>query len=550
MEAAVARKTSRSMSPEASPHWREAAVWQSAPHAYWQALLYFNIYRSVVVLLFLMLLVSGWSSAEESSPVPALFPYGVGAYLASSLLAYLPLFYRWPAYPIQVSMCVVLDVVCLSLLMFSSGGVGSGFDLLLLVSVFGNGLLAGRPFYYLYAALAVIAVLFEETYRYFSRPWMEADFMHAGLFCLAFFAIAWGCARLSRRISASASLAERRRRELERVSKLTDQIVRLMETGIVVLDRGMRVRLINQAACRLLNVPENSQGSPLSEFGAPGLIHLMTEDSHGVTRQPIRHELRVHGRDLQVSVVLMRDTEGGYLLLLEEAEILHRRARVAKEASLARLTAGISHEIRNPLGAIGHAVQLLGESGSLGGEERRLVRIVDRQARRMNVIVESVMQLGRGHPPRFERIAVGRWLDGFARELRELKRLTREDVLVRTEACPPLAADTTQLHQVLWNLSENGLRYSTAQPLLEFSCGLERDTDTPYVEVADHGPGIEERYVERLFEPFFSTEREGSGLGLYLANELCRANRATLRLQENTPQGCRFRILFQYYDAP
>ena len=113
-----------------------------------------------------------------------------------------------------------------------------------------------------------------------------------------------------------------------------------------------------------------------------------------------------------------------------------------------------------------------------------------------------------------------------------------------TPADMQIRMDRGQFQQVLWNLCENGLRYSRTRPKLELRCGVLPSSQRPYLDVIDHGPGIPVQVEDNLFEPFFTTEKTGTGLGLYIAAELCESNQASLGLYSNTAEGCCFRINF------
>lgn len=218
-----------------------------------------------------------------------------------------------------------------------------------------------------------------------------------------------------------------------------------------------------------------------------------------------------------------------------------------KLASLGRLTASIAHEVRNPLGAISHAGQLLSESPALNDEERRLTVIIEEHSRRVNSIVEDILRISRRRQSRTERIDMSRWLEDFRSEFLLRYNLAPADVVLELDDGPIAAGmDPDQLHQVLWNLCENGLRYSRGSPLLLIRGGVQRDTGRPYVEVVDQGPGVAAEAREQLFEPFFTTEAAGTGLGLYIARELCESNQALLQLRYAGPGGSCFRIDFAH----
>ena len=236
----------------------------------------------------------------------------------------------------------------------------------------------------------------------------------------------------------------------------------------------------------------------------------------------------------------------GVLVFLEDASGLAQRAQQLKLAGLGRLAASIAHEIRNPLGAISHAGQLLDESNNLDKGDRRLTHMIRDNAERMNAIIEDVLQLGRGKPAEPERVALAPWLDGFVTDFVTTNVSARDTIAVSVEPEDlEVRFDPNQLRQVVWNLCENGLRHGNGGPGLELKARMGEQTWRPYLEVQDHGEGIPVEVEEQIFEPFYTTRVDGTGLGLYLARELCEGNQASLNLMRGQ-QGGRFRITFSH----
>jgi two-component system sensor histidine kinase PilS (NtrC family) len=159
------------------------------------------------------------------------------------------------------------------------------------------------------------------------------------------------------------------------------------------------------------------------------------------------------------------------------------------------------------------------------------------------------MMIGRREVAVSESFVLRGWLEKFQNELRERHALD-ETALVSEWQDRDLTVrmDKSQLHQVLWNLCENALRYSLREPRLCFVCGIQRENARPFIDIIDTGPGMTDEVAEQIFEPFFTGERTGTGLGLYIARELCEANQAALTLQSHGASGCRFRILFAHPD--
>ena len=268
----------------------------------------------------------------------------------------------------------------------------------------------------------------------------------------------------------------------------------------------------------------------------------------GDSRQNLIIRADGNEHELEIAFIKLKQNNNYQVLVfIEDIAELRQRAQHLKLASLGRLTASIAHEVRNPLGAINHAGQLLHESQSLLDEDKRLVEIINEHSVRVNNIIENVMSISRREQSTLEKVQINLWLVEFINELNSRLNLTddaielkinKEDMIIKM--------DPTQLNQILWNLCENALRYSDGEPLLTIYCDINNDTQRPYIDVIDTGGGMSEEIKNNLFEPFFTTETQGSGLGLYLARELCEANQATLSLQSSSSEGSVFRVSFMH----
>jgi two-component system sensor histidine kinase PilS (NtrC family) len=238
----------------------------------------------------------------------------------------------------------------------------------------------------------------------------------------------------------------------------------------------------------------------------------------------------------------------GTLIVLEDATDITQQMQQLKLASLGRLTASIAHEIRNPLGAISHAAQLLDESRHVDQADRRLTEIIRDHSRRMNTIVENVLQLSRRENSQPQTFDLAPWLQHFVEELRAVEHLEPDQVTL--DVSPQdvtVHIDPSHLQQVLWNLCQNAIQHGAGQghvPKLMLRGGITAESPAPYVDVIDNGGGIDPQTVQQIFDPFYTTSSNGTGLGLYIARELCEINRARLNYIAVPTGGSCFRISF------
>jgi two-component system sensor histidine kinase PilS (NtrC family) len=508
----------------------------------WRALTYFNAYRFLVAFLFASLYWIGQLPEPLGSHDETLFAAVVHVYVLFSLSAMFLLQLQRPRYTLQVAAHVCTDIVAITLLMYASAGLDSGFGMLLVIAVAGGALLAPGRIGFLFAAIAAIAVLGHEAYLQFKFAIPQHNYTHAGFLGITFFLTAVIGNALAARVQESEALAHQRSIDLQSLAQLNEHIVQHLQSGIVVLDEELRVTVLNNAAGRLLGAGA-AVGRPIGDL-SPELESRVRNWMNGAEDRTVVVPMSRGGTELQASFGRLKAEDRlNILIFMEDVATLRQRAQQMKLASLGRLTASIAHEVRNPLGAISHAGQLLSESSALSGEERRLTAIIEEHSRRVNGIVEDIMSLSRRNRTQLEKLDLRDWLDEFRTEFLRRQRLDPPAVAVEFDARKVEARmDPDQLHQVLWNLCENGIRYSRRMPLLTLRCGVRADSERPYIDVIDTGPGIAADAREQLFEPFFTTEPDGTGLGLYIARELCEANQATLHVSPVDGGGSCFRV--------
>jgi two-component system sensor histidine kinase PilS (NtrC family) len=308
------------------------------------------------------------------------------------------------------------------------------------------------------------------------------------------------------------------------------------------------VRVMNQAAARLLD-PERpvplEQGRKLADYHqelARQFENWRDTGSHARTPIHISDEAPQIIADFRV---LQDSGQREALVFLQDYSLVTREAQSLKLASLGRLTASIAHEIRNPLGAVSHAAQLLSEAEDLGSDERAMASIIQSHARRMNDVIENVLQISRRQPPNPQQLALKGWLQNFVEEYRQTLAEPAEIKLTLPEEWIEIRIDPAHLERVLGNLLDNALRHSRlATGTAGAHIVVQKDflANRCLLDIVDQGPGVPEAEQAKLFEPFYTTVDKGTGLGLYLSKELCEINNATLVYRPTEKRESCFRI--------
>ncbi|WP_052063575.1 sensor histidine kinase [Nitrincola sp. A-D6] len=516
----------------------------------WRITRLLTVYRIVLALLLMLLITTGYLPEPLGASAPRLFLIASSVYVVVTLLAIYPLLLRTPDYTWQVYFYTCVDILVFTLMMHASGGVVSGVGMLLVVSIANASmLLAGRMSVF-FAALASLAVLGEQFYSQIYVSASAYNYSMAGLLGLTLIVTSVLATVLARQARESADLAHARGVDLANMSELTEQVISQMATGVLVVDERHHVRLVNEAARRLLDAPSQMLGTSLQQFSTELNLQLLLWRNQGL-QSTEKHSIETLPASLLVQMIRVGrasdETKTDVLIFLEDAAAVNDQSQQLRLAALGRLTAGIAHEIRNPLSAIRHAGELLAESDQLPVEDQRLTDIIQENTSRVNRIVEDVLQLGNRDRVSREKINLNKWLENFVEEI----------YCVYPEACSVLKIDdqssgvlTVQfdsghLHQILSNLCQNALSFVTqslASPrvTLLLAGDLERGC---YVEVINNGPLVKQDEKERLFEPFFTTTNKGTGLGLYLSRELAQANQCHLAHRQQDENTC-FRLSF------
>jgi len=445
----------------------------------------------------------------------------------------------------------MVDAVAISLLIFTSGGINSGLGILFVVPVGAMALLADSRDGFLLAALASLALLGQQIATHLLGNADAFAYVSAGIYGAVVFLVALLAWPLARRLRDTEATLRRQEVDLANLAQLSQYIVQNLRESIVVVDHENRVRLINESAAVMLGDRGAYPGALLGE-ASPQLLYLL-ETWRQRSANPVAPSQTFVAADgghvIQPHFAALGGNDPSpVIVFLEDTELLAAKIQQSKLAGLGRLSASIAHEIRNPVGAMSHAAQLLGESTSLSDEDKRLTEIIRTNGDRVRQIIENVMSMARRENSRPERLILGGWLTAFREEFAATMQIKPERLVINSLLSDvEIQVDPSQLRQIVWNLCENAVKYGSLEPgdLIELRVGRMASTARPFLEVADRGPGIAAQHREKIFEPFFTGNEKGTGLGLFLARELAQTNGATLIYEPRTSGGSLFRIVFR-----
>ena len=501
----------------------------------WLMLKIFFIYRFISATLFVMLFFLRFGSSSLGSYDAQLYQVTSLAYLGISLLNAPFIFRRLAAYTQLAQLFIFTDIIFITLLMHASGGVTSGIGGLLSISIAAGGLLIGGRCALLFAALASLAVLTEQFYAMQTHAFDLASLNYSGLLGVTFFAIALISLILAQRVEQSASLARRHAQTIVRLEELNRYVIQHLQSGIMIVDDQQFIVLNNHSALRLLGIDETpthlADVSPILQQA-----FLLWNDSPEQDFAIIRLQ---NGEEVQARFSLLSvDGEQLSLVLFEDISLHNQRLQQSKLVSLGRLTASIAHEIRNPLSAISHASQLLSEAPDLKPEDLRLTDIIQNHCQRVNNIIEDILKLSRRNLSQKQRILLDEWLPVYVHEQNSYHaqqggafELTFKQTNLNA------VVDSGHLKQILDNLCGNALKYG--KPELGPICiEADRLANGLCIRVIDNGSGINSEGLAHLFEPFFTTSRQGTGLGLYISRELAELNQAELSYAKYQNKAC------------
>jgi len=438
--------------------------------------------------------------------------------------------------------------------MHATGGIRTGLGTLLIISISMTSIFLHRRFTILLAAISALAIIAEQIYSQLVYTNFTPAFTQAGLLGILIFFSAILASFTAKRLKESESQAEQASHELDAIVQMNEHIIRSMRTGILVIQNSGRILMANNAALELLGQTNTASHTNLKNVSIDLYNRFIDWNNNAIqNHQPIQQkqglpDIQPGFSHVEQSGEKYKQHQGRTLIFIEDATQLAQRFQQVKLASLGRLTASIAHEIRNPLSAINHAGQLLGETSN-DTSDKKLTNIINTQAKRLNNIVENVLQLSRQQRGTPEAIQLHAWLLQFREEFLASHKLQAYQIQIKIiPKSINILFDSSQLHQVMWNLCSNSINHShmeISNIMINIHGSIDEETGQAFIKITDNGPGIDAETQTHIFDPFFTTSSEGTGLGLYITKEVIESNRAKIRHISPPDGGTCFKIHFQ-----
>ncbi len=444
----------------------------------------------------------------------------------------------------QAAIGLCCDLAAAAAAIQTLDGAETGIAVLLLFNIGAGALILTWQASIGFAAVAAAMVMGSYLFSRLLDASQLRPLAESVMFSVTYLATAVLCYLLGKQMSESQALAERRGEELANLAEVNELVIRRMRTGVLVVDDQHQIRVCNEAGWALLGKP-SPELRALSAV-APALHQSLSRWLRGRGEMPKAMVLAEGAPEVLPRFVPLHVAEGLFLIFLDDSRIYSSRAEELTLTTLGRLSASIAHEIRNPLASINYAVQLLEESTGIPDGDRRLLEIIHNQCKRMNGIVQNVLALARRESSQPESIELNQFAQKFVDDYRSSHPLETDILQAATKPTAITSlADPRHLHQVVVALIHNALTYGRlpGQPA-KVTLAVDQPGPglPPLLSVIDRGPGIPAAVAERLFTPFYTTSEHGTGLGLYIAKQLCEANQCSLRFEPVPGGGSCFSI--------
>ena len=351
-----------------------------------------------------------------------------------------------------------------------------------------------------------------------------------------------------------------RTKSLEKVYQFHKGIIQNISSGILTIDFKENITFINMAALRVLEYDyKEIQGKSIRE------IFAEKDQADEILSDLIKHQKMFESREVNLltrtgkvlpigfsTAVLKSDEEKFNSVIISFRDLSgiiafrNQMERIDRLTTLGEVSAGIAHEIRNPLAGIKTSAQVLEESFSPNDFRTQLVQRIVKEIDRSNDLLKKFFKFAKPGKPRQEFVVLSPIIDGISILLAtKMKKKGIEFIKDYADNLPRVYIDENQLEQVIMNLLLNAMDAITQKGEIRVTTSIKQDKELNhmvYLQISDTGCGIEEKNLEKIFNPFYTTKTDGVGLGLSISSRLMEENSGYIEAESVPGKGTRFTI--------
>lgn len=480
---------------------------------------------------------------------------------------------------------LVLEIVVETGVVYRTGGIDSSYAVLFVLSILSASIvyqLIGSTVVAGLASLAYASILWFENGLELSLESLfligDAAFYKVFLYLCTFFLVAFISGYLAQKLKVKGEELWSASLELDKIKADTDDILKHLKSGLITIDAAGRIAYFNRAAEEILGYSEADvkgrncrdafrQRMPQLAERITRVVKFNQENSRGLLYIEDKNKKKI---PIGISTSILGDREKGVRGVIaifqdiSEAMRLEEKVRTADRlAAVGELSAGIAHEIRNPLASISGSVEVLNEELSLTEENRKLLDLIIKETGRLNGIVTDFLNYARIGPSLLSKVELARLVDDVI-EIARKHPSFEENISIRklfSSRARYVLGEENQIKQILLNLLVNAMESmegrwgeilitdKSLEQLDQFYFKDEEPQESEWVPVAivDQGKGMSEEQKEKIFSPFYSAKKNGTGLGLAIVQRLVNNLGGKIEFQSQKGKGSVFVVYLQRY---